>query len=123
MRELAEMYPIASAQIKEDMKQKGYDPQIPHWDLFEINDQVHRLQSIFRNRLDFLFDAKFPEEDLVALILLLHSKVYLSLESVKYEILADGRLQPNYTKSVIVSLIDDRYCQLMAEFAQFCNYK
>ena len=54
MRELAEMYPIAAAQIKEDMKQKGHDPQIPHWDLFEINDQVHRLQSIFRKRLQFV---------------------------------------------------------------------
>ena len=55
MRELAQMYPIALAQIKEDMKSKGYDHNIPNWDLCEINDQVHRLQSIFRIKAQITF--------------------------------------------------------------------
>ena len=62
-------------------EQKGYDPQIPHWDLCEINDQVHRLQSIFRNRLDFYLTPSSRKRDLVALILLLQS-VYHYVDSL-----------------------------------------
>ena len=49
MRELSQVYPVAVGQIKEDMKSKGYETGegIPSWDLAEINDQLHRLTSIF----------------------------------------------------------------------------
>ena len=61
------------------------------WDLGEINNQLHRLSSIF---------------------------------NIVYEIAKPKQCFPaNYTKSVVVTLDEQRYCELMANLARFCDFK